>query len=700
MILASLAAAGTLSGLVSANGYGAVTYEVDSTGYGVLTRFSDHLYQTPSPTSDNTWDLLYDSYFGLRAEGFSGWLTQSNGQSVTDGTIAVDRSRGSLTITEYTIAPMTASQPAFVQVLRVRNDSAATVDDVSVFSLHNYHLGAESSTSGEALSDAGGVLTETGTSTGLTMVMTPVVTPTTIGCTNVWATVNAGSDLTSGCPTSGDDQVGGFQWKLGAIAPGAEVWVAVVDSFGGDATSWVAGRTPAALVDAEAADWTAWHGATPAGASTDEAATYRQMMAWLRMAQVREDGDANGQLVASLPYADGAFTHVWNIAWARDGAYAARALAEGGHPDEAAAALRFLSRKPGTYGSYLEIDSYDVSVCRYYGDGTEWSDEDTSGPNIELDDWGLYLWALAGASDAGADVAELVSAAGPGVADPLVAVIDETGLLTEDSSIWERHWNGNQKHFTYSSAWAVRGLRDYAELSRQSAYQTAADGIAAAIEARLVRDGALVGNLEESDAMDLAAVDAFGNGAVDLAIDASLTYWEPLRTAAGGYHRNDDGDSYDEQEWIFVDLRLADALFRTCHTDEAQALLDHVTGVATDNLGVLPELLDPNTGEVEGPAPMIGFGAGVYALALHARAETDCSTPADTGDTGIEEDSGVDSGSGDSGDDSGAVDDTGEPKDFYNDALGIEGCACGGTYRGGWMAVFIGVVAIGRRRRR
>ena len=107
MILASLAAAGTLSGLVSANGYGAVTYEVDSTGYGVLTRFSDHLYQKPDPASDDTWDLLYDSYFGLRAEGFSGWLTQSNGQSVSDGTITVDRSRGSLTITEYTVAPMT-----------------------------------------------------------------------------------------------------------------------------------------------------------------------------------------------------------------------------------------------------------------------------------------------------------------------------------------------------------------------------------------------------------------------------------------------------------------------------------------------------------------------------------------------------------------------------------------------------------------
>jgi hypothetical protein len=54
----------------------------------------------------------------------------------------------------------------------------------------------------------------------------------------------------------------------------------------------------------------------------------------------------------------------------------------------------------GAYESYLAGDygdagvPYQISVCRYYGDGTEWSDSNTNGPNIEFDGFGLFLWAL------------------------------------------------------------------------------------------------------------------------------------------------------------------------------------------------------------------------------------------------------------------------------------------------------------------
>ena len=34
---------------------------------------------------------------------------------------------------------------------------------------------------------------------------------------------------------------------------------------------------------------------------------------------------------------------------------------------------------------------YQLSVCRYYGDGSEWTDGG-SDPNIELDGFGLFLW--------------------------------------------------------------------------------------------------------------------------------------------------------------------------------------------------------------------------------------------------------------------------------------------------------------------
>lgn len=726
MIFASFALAGTLDGLVSANGRGAVVYEVDSSGYGVLSRFSDHLYQKPDAASDETWDLLYDSYFGRRADGVAGWLTQSGGASVEEGTgiVVIDRSEGDLVITEYVFASMDLAHPGFVHLLRVENGGAA-VPDLQLFSLHNYHLGPEAGTADESLSDEGW-LTEVGESTGLVMHVLPLG-EADIGCDAVWQTVNDGGDLGGDCPSAGDDRVGGLQWSVGALDAGEVAWVGTVQVFssGWDRTSvpglvqaWVASRGPEELLEDERAAWADWAGELPAGVSADEASVYRQQLAWLRMAQVREDGDAHGQIVASLPYADGDFTHVWNIAWARDGAYAARALAEAGHPEEAEAALAFMAQegKSGAYVDYVGGQDYLVSLCRYYGDGTEWSDEDDNGPNIELDDWGLYLWALRGAVAARAST-ERVAAALDGVADPLVGVIDETGLIQADSSIWERHWNGNQKHFSYSSAWAVRGLRDAAELAelvgdgRADAYRETADGIAAAMIEQLVHDDVLLGNAEEDPgaALDLAAVDAFGNGAVEgLAMDASLAAWEALRVATGGFHRNDDGDSYDEQEWIFVDLRLAEALFRDCRTTEAQALLDHVTAVALDNQLVLPELLDPSTGEVEGPAPMIGFGAGVYALALHARADTDCA--ADSGDSGDSggtdtdrpEDSGDPGDSGDSGDSGGPGADT-DPSDsaddgFYRNALGVEGCACDSGHAGpGGLLLALGLL---RRHRR
>lgn len=47
-----------------------------------------------------------------------------------------------------------------------------------------------------------------------------------------------------------------------------------------------------------------------------------------------------------------------------------------------------LRSKPSDYGVGVP---YQASVCRYYGDGTEWSDGDND-PNIELDGFGLLLW--------------------------------------------------------------------------------------------------------------------------------------------------------------------------------------------------------------------------------------------------------------------------------------------------------------------
>ena len=46
-------------------------------------------------------------------------------------------------------------------------------------------------------------------------------------------------------------------------------------------------------------------------------------------------------------------------------------------------------------------------MCRYYGDGTEWSDSNSDGYNVEFDGFGLFLWALDEYVKASGDTASL-----------------------------------------------------------------------------------------------------------------------------------------------------------------------------------------------------------------------------------------------------------------------------------------------------
>ena len=746
---------------VSANGYGVLALNGSHTSGAVLDRFYDHVYKVPSEGAEDVTDLMYDSYFGLRAEGESGWLTDAGSVAYEPGTnvILVDRSRGSLTVTEVIFAPMTLERPGYVHLLHVVNDSGDDVEDIAVTSLHNFHLGSDRdgdgrATEGESIWVDDGALYEQGDATGFAMSMWPVVAADTYSCDQVYNTVERGEDLDGRCGSvsakwSANDQVGGFQWSIGTLAPGEEAWVGVAVGFGLDFDTtdvpralddWIAGRSAEALADDEVAWWADWQaaGVEPEELHDDEEDVYRQALAFLKMSQVREEGDPYGQLVASLPVASGgsAFQHTWNIAWVRDGAYAIRALIEAGHTDEAGAALDFLLQegKSGIYADYVGMD-YAVSVCRAYGDGTEWSDDDGTGPNIEFDDFGLYLWAF-GAYVAATGDADWAAAradrALDGVADVLVALVeadgDAAGLISADSSIWERHWDGNQKHFTYTSAWAVAGLRaaaDVAELlgdDRADGYRAAADTVAEAIAARLVDgDGVLAGSLEEladgAGYLDLAAVDAFNNGVLDPSGDvaaASFARWDAeLAVASGnGYFRNDDEDLYDLQEWVMVDLRLAEAKRRACLTDEAEDLEDWITAQAAANLLTIPELMDPDTADYAGPAPMMGFGSGLYVLTIHNRAEADadCAGDPDTGDTG---DTGADDTGGEGGgvegggEEGGGTDsantgdtgDTGPPNFGYSSKTGGCGCGTGGGTGGLWVLALAGLLSSRRRRR-
>ncbi len=444
----------------------------------------------------------------------------------------------------------------------------------------------------------------------------------------------------------------GFEWNLTGLAPGAHRQFAIVLGFRADgdraaldAALAALPADPAALLAQARDDWAAFQaGATePPGLSADERAVYRRQLAILRMAQVRDPGAGHGQVIASMSPGK------WNIAWVRDQAYATFAMIHAGMHAEARDALGFwLGAGAGSWvccdrdGGPWVGAPYGISVVRYRGDGSEESDENAQGPNIEFDGFGLSLMVLEAYVAATGDLA-LVTAHADRVfvrtADVLVGLIEpngaNAGLVRADSSIWESHWyDGGRKHFAYTQATTVAGLRAAASLATRAGrasdaarYTAAADQVAAAVAARFVpSSGVVKGNLEEASALDAAAIELFNwdvlpadGAAARATLDAFATgLWNGL--VGHGYRRNDDGGDYDLREWIVVDLRIARALTRVGRTAEAAQLVTWVTAQARANFDLVPENYDRTTGDYSGETPMVGFGAGAYVMALWERA--------------------------------------------------------------------------------
>jgi MYXO-CTERM domain-containing protein len=645
LLIASLAAravepVNSTATFVSANGFGVLVFDGDR-----LTEGWNHGYQAWDATTSSV-DLLYDSYFGYTDLAAAGkWLFDPEQVRIVDGTGVIEsvERAGDLEFTQYAFMPMTYDAWGVVQVTRVRNTSATTsAEPFELTALHNWKPGGGET----AVAVDHALVVERGSSNTL-WYRAPGATEHT--CESAYATVAAGRRLAGDCSFYSSDAVPAFGWDVPALGPGDERWYGVFTATDGTPGWSVFEAGPRGWLRAELEWWGAFHarGTPPAGLSAAETAVYREQLALLKMSQVREPNAGYGQIPASLPVAapDPEFEHTWNITWVRDSAYATVALARAGYVDEAAASLRFLFQpgKAGKYAGWIGSEPYGVSVCRLYGDGSEWSDEDATGPNIELDNWGLYLWALGETVERSADTAlidELGLRALDTVADPLVAqILAGDQLVRADSSIWERHWYGNEKQFTYTSVMAVAGLRAAADLAtrigdpRASSYAAAAESVAAAIALHLVDvDGVLAGNLTELNAgigyLDIAAVEAYNFDVLDAkgsTFAPTLAMWDAwLRVPSGiGFARNDDGSAYDTQEWLWADLRLAPALRRACASARASELEDWATQLALANGRQLPELLDPLSAEYEGPTPMLGFGAGVYLLAMQDRADLD-----------------------------------------------------------------------------
>jgi hypothetical protein len=643
--------------LTVANGYSAAVVEADT---GAMTGLLPHAYAERSP-GEQTPDLAYDLYGGLSIDGGPGmWLGLEEAESIgyvpATGLVQVVHRKSDVKVESFFFAPWDLHAPSLALVLRATNEGDDT-RTVVLAALSNLHLGLVSGqphASGEFLERVDATHYEEvgeGGAWGASYRATPTPTSWSGTETNPFQRFQEVGDLPFDDPPtgSGDDRVlgvargplsldpeesAGLALVVG-LEPRSPVGVALADVTPA-VDAWLGGRSPDELIADEITGWIARLSPdTHSPESGEETAVWRQGLALTLMAQVREPstGSAHptGQILASLP------PGMWNRTWPRDMSYAIAALARTGFPDQAFDAISFVLA--GTAGGYVDQVGADylVSITRYFGDGSEESDGDPAveGPNIEFDGFGLFLWSLGIWAEGQEDLEALQdhwALIRDKVANVLVGLVEpETGLLAADSSIWEVHWNGRQKHFTYTNAAAVAGLcaasriaERFGETSLAQGYREAAQGIRDAVLIHLLdpTTGAIAGNLEEmaaGEALDGAAVEVINWGLIspdsELA-DVTLASLSALRVSLDrGYFRNDDGGWYDRQEWVFVNLRIATALRRMGRDPEADALVQWVVKQSRANYDMIAELYTEDEATYAGAVPMAGYGAGALALA-------------------------------------------------------------------------------------
>lgn len=643
----------------------------------------------------------------------SHWAGLADGERAGTGIVQLVEAAGPFSVRRMVFAPWTLERAAGAVVISISNPGTAATEAATLRGLLDLHLGpgrpgpaAETGNSGEFIHCEAGAVEER----GFAGVVAASFDPQPSRCSvyapplgvDLAGIVAAGGEVPEGPSTLGvqDDSRLAWSWAVPPLGPGQSVHFGLVfahhgdpfaiDQLRSDVDNWTAGRDAELWLADERAHWTGFQSRVqvPTGADADEERVLRQGAAVLAMAQVREDGAylrevlwddgtarhhpetslpgwvphrGKGALLASLPPGQ------WTYSWPRDASYAIAGLSRMGLFPEAREGLRhLLGAETGVFEHYDELAHYpmipyQISLCRHHGFGREESDTSGGGDfNFEFDGPGLVLWAMEHYEHESGDptlVDEHWDIIRDEVAGFLLAMIDpETGLVRKDSSIWEHHWLGLERTWTYTSLVGARGLcsaatladrRGEADLAEE--WRLAAMALREAIRTRLVNDrGALSQTAEERATgggdLDAATAEGIAMGLFDprgpiasATLDALIA---GLRVpSGGGFSRNDDrtdahslspwGSSYDSDEWVVMDLRIASAALRAGLTGLSDELIHWVTAQSSLNFDAIGETYDPWTADYTNNAPMVGFGPGAYALALFDRAEALAGLPAE-----------------------------------------------------------------------
>jgi GH15 family glucan-1,4-alpha-glucosidase len=185
----------------------------------------------------------------------------------------------------------------------------------------------------------------------------------------------------------------------------------------------------------------------------------------------------------------------------------------------------------------------------------------------------------------------------------------DQGLIVDaDTSIWEEHQK-DKKHFAFSTAAAIVGLREFAEVAAHEGDKATQADVLKKIallekgfDAAFVRDGKLRGTLEPGVKNDIdGALLAIIN--FDIITDPAIVRdtvqrMELLKVSSVGYRRVRSTYTdpsiyeywYERQEFLFVDFSLAEVYRRLGRNDEAAAILKRIVDKAAADHNVIPEM--------------------------------------------------------------------------------------------------------------
>jgi hypothetical protein len=378
----------------------------------------------------------------------------------------------------------------------------------------------------------------------------------------------------------------------------------------------------------------------PASFSASERLVYRRAVAALLAAQVREPGLAEGQILTALQPASRAHTVP------ADHLLAAESLAGAGMADAAERALRFIHGAEN--GRYTLFDvfgeehgvgfPYLVSPAPYFGTGREWTWQRPDDAQLRYDGMPRYVFAVealraererqaltSGRSFSDSSfLAPYWNALSARVADVIMYRLDSAGFIAQDASPWGEGLSALSSPWTtLLAARALRLAGSYAGTLGHDLKSFLYAQAAGRAEAALRQLAADILALSAADALtpmqrrffhpfmcDAVSTGLFPRGSVEAELVLDIVErGYAIEDMPGHYSAEPGGDWFARQARPQIALRLARAYAANGSMSRAEELFRIVTEAAAARDGLLPELIEPVSGNSYGGLPHIPTAA-------------------------------------------------------------------------------------------